>query len=85
MRELNEIANWKLEIETEEELIKMIDIYQSRKARGELIEAKLANYEGKDKENIMELYEVLKRGLKGLKMLGKHKTQPIRVSPKFKH
>lgn len=49
IRELNEIANWKLEIETEEELIKMIDIYQSRKARGELIEAKLANYEGKDK------------------------------------
>lgn len=49
IRELNEIANWKLKIETEEELIRMIDVYQSRKARGEFIEAELANYEGKDK------------------------------------
>lgn len=64
IKELNEIADWKLETEPEEELVRIIDIYESKKARGEIIVAGLANYEGKDKRgyygiirNLEKIYE----------------------------
>lgn len=48
IRELNEVAKWGLKIETENELTREIDIYQTMKSKG-LIEAELANYKGWDK------------------------------------
>lgn len=72
IRELNEVAKWGLKIETENELTREIDIYQTMKSKG-LIEAELANYKGRDKRghygiirSVEKLSEILNKILYAL-------------------
>jgi len=52
IRALNDKANWGLHLEDKNEIDRMIFIYHSEKIKGNIIEAKLANYEGKERRGI---------------------------------
>lgn len=52
IRVLNNKANWGLHLEDKNEIDKMTLIYHSEKTKGNIIEAALANYEGKERRGI---------------------------------